>query len=184
MLARTLNGRTHMRIALSELLAGTTARVLPDSPGISSSELEEPAGVILASLSDEDKARVRERAEHVREVLTGYRSGTPELSCGDEPRSAYDPSLRLTDRYAAKGKELGVRERTIQRWVADLRTYGEAGLARTIVKRKKPLGSRRQPLSVRCPPRGRSRVRACVLVHQLVPSVRRACATIRRTRGS
>ncbi|MEV7092702.1 transposase [Amycolatopsis sp. NPDC051045] len=61
---------------------------------------------------------VRERAAHVREVLTGYRAG-PQ----------YAPNLSPTSRYKAKAVELGVGVRTLQRWVADFRQNGEAGLA-------------------------------------------------------
>ena len=57
-------------------LRGPVGRASPRSDSAISSghvpaQLEEPASVILAALTDEEKARVSEQGEHVREVLTG-----------------------------------------------------------------------------------------------------------------
>lgn len=89
------------------------------------------ASVALADLPREEREAVQVRAAHVREVLTGYRSGWPELSEDDEPRERYRPDLPLTARYEAKASELGVSLRTVQQWVADFRRHGEAGLVRS-----------------------------------------------------
>jgi len=70
-----------------------------------------------------------ERAGHVREVLTGYRSGTAELARPGEPRAQFAPGLPLEVRYAAKAAELGAGVRTVKRWVSRFRQLGEAGLA-------------------------------------------------------
>ncbi|MEU4233220.1 hypothetical protein AB0F17_53790 [Nonomuraea sp. NPDC026600] len=74
-------------------------------------------------------AKILERAEHVREVRTGYKSGSAELAGPAEPRPEYDPGLPLMARYEAKAAELGVTVRTICRWVGDANGSGEAGLA-------------------------------------------------------
>jgi transposase InsO family protein len=92
-------------------------------------------------MSATERATVAERAAHIREVLTGYRSGAVELAGSDEPRAAYDPRNTLTARYEAKAAELGVSLRTVKQWVADFRQHGEAGLARSAVSRQKPLGT-------------------------------------------
>ena len=72
---------------------------------------------------------VSERAAHLREVLTGFRSGSSEAAGPGEPRAQFDPSRPLLDRYAAKAAELGVAPRTIRRWATAYRQHGEAGLA-------------------------------------------------------
>ena len=65
----------------------------------------------LAGLSDRDRQVMQERASHVREALTGFHSGGPELAQADEPRPQYDPALPLVTRYRAKAHELGVSVR-------------------------------------------------------------------------
>ena len=71
---------------------------------------------------------MQERAGHVREVLTGFRSGSPELAEADEPRPQYDPTLPLMTRYRAKARDLGVSVRTLGEWVSKFHSHGEAGL--------------------------------------------------------
>lgn len=85
-------------------------------------------GMLLASLSADQRQRLEERAGHVREVLSGYRSGHPGRALPTEPRPAYDPDLPLKDRTAAKAAELGVSGRTLERWLTGYRESGEAGL--------------------------------------------------------
>ena len=67
------------RMALRELLNPSNAQVIPDGPGPGADDDVEIAGVVLAQLSDLERAEVAARAEHVREVLTGYKSGHSEL---------------------------------------------------------------------------------------------------------
>ena len=64
----------------------------------------------------------------MREVLTGYRSGSAVLALPDEPRPEYCTDVPLLQRYASKAQELGVGSRTIQRWVHLFQKFGEAGL--------------------------------------------------------
>jgi len=107
-------------------LAGFLARAVP---------LEAPdggpalVGPLLAGLSGSERSALAERAGHVREVLTGYRSGTAEVARPGEPRPDYDPAGPLSGRQEAKAGELGVTGRTIRRWVRAYRDSGEAGLA-------------------------------------------------------
>ena len=58
-----------------------------------------------------------DRAGHVREVLTGFRSGTAELAHESEPREGYDPATSLNTRYAVNAAELRESEISVHRWV-------------------------------------------------------------------
>lgn len=127
-------------VALRELLTSHRSCVIPDRAGPGSDDPEDPATVVLAGMTDTERERVAERAAHIREVLTGYRSGSQELAQAGEPRTQFDPELPLTSRYQAKAAELDVSLRTIKQWVSDFRRQGEAGLARSNTSRKKPLG--------------------------------------------
>lgn len=132
---KNATGRQLVRVALRELLASDRARVIPDTPGPSSEDPDECAGVVLAELTAAEKEQVLDRAAHVREVLTGYRSGTPELAACGEPRPEYSNTLPLASRYAAKAAEIGVGYRSIERWVHSFQKSGEAGL---VPKRDRP----------------------------------------------
>jgi len=129
-----------IHVSLRELLASERARVVPDVSGPSSDDPHDPASVVLAGLTQAEKQAVLERAAHVRELLSGYRSGSVELAGFAEPRAQFAPQVPLTKRYEAKAHELGVSMRTIQQWVADFRDDGEAGLARKTIRRRRPLG--------------------------------------------
>ncbi|WP_425831670.1 transposase [Streptomyces fractus] len=118
-----------LRLSLKELLFSDRAVISPDGPGPSADDEGEIASVVLGQLAEPEKQRVLERAEHVREVLTGYRSGSRELARDGEPRPEYSPERPLEARYAAKISELGVGLRTLKRWIAEFRSHGEAGLA-------------------------------------------------------
>jgi hypothetical protein len=85
-------------------------------------------GPALASPGDRELAAVCERAAHVREVLTGYRSGSQEDALEGEPRAAYRPGTPLMERYRANATELGVGVTTLWRWVHAFEADGEAGL--------------------------------------------------------
>lgn len=123
------NGCAH-RMLLTEMLDETRARIIPSADDATwTADDGETAALILAQLSKAERSQVRERAEHVCEVLTGYRSGSELLKRVDEPRAELDPTLPLEARYGAKATELGVSERTVKRWVAEYQRFGEAGLA-------------------------------------------------------
>jgi len=101
----------------------------------------EPAGVVWSLLDEDTRARVQERAAHVREVLTGYRSGTAELAADGEPRAGYRPDVGLMQRYENKAHELGVSTIAVRKWVAAFRQDGEAGLApRGVTRPRDALG--------------------------------------------
>lgn len=126
---KAIRDQSIRRMALRELLNSNTAQVIPDGPGPGADDDAEIAGVLLAQLSDLERAEVTRRAEHVREVLTGYKSGHSELPQPGEPRPEFDPRLPMEAKYAAKSVELAVTDRTIKRWVRAYRRLGVAGLA-------------------------------------------------------
>lgn len=139
-LAATLrNERTgeFSTLPLGRLAAG--ARSLDEG----TERIGQEASVVLVNLSAAQRAKLQDRARHVREVLTGYRSGHPEGAGANEPRPQFHPDLPLGDRTAAKALELGVSARTIDRWVACYREAGEAGLVDT--RTLKGRGSRVDP---------------------------------------
>jgi transposase InsO family protein len=122
------------RVSISHLLAAPGTR-LGEAGG------SPPDGGLLAGLDNAELAAVRARTAHVREAATGYRRGSPELAAPGEPRPEYGPGTSLVQRYRAKAAELGVGERTIRRWAAELESSGPAGLidARR-VRRQAPEG--------------------------------------------
>jgi transposase InsO family protein len=87
-----------------------------------------PAGVALAMLTASQHRRLEERAGHVREVLTGFRSGRADRPAPSEPDPRFADEVPLQQRYADKAAQLGVGVRTVERWVAGYRESGEAGL--------------------------------------------------------
>lgn len=119
------DGRDRLaRISLRELLTSDRAELLHDRSGPSPSDDEDIAAVVLNRLTTEEKKEVLERAKHIREMLTGYRSDSEDLPRPDEPRPHCVPGLPLTDRYDAKAAELGVTERTVRRWARAFRDFG------------------------------------------------------------
>ncbi|MFI7137496.1 Mu transposase C-terminal domain-containing protein [Streptomyces massasporeus] len=121
------------RMSVRELLTSERAEVIPTGPGPVADE-GESAAAVLARLTKKERKSVLERAEHVREMLTGYRSGAEELARPGEPRPEYAPGLSLGKRYAAKASELGLTVRSMERWAQAYLENGEAGL----VPRKAP----------------------------------------------
>jgi transposase InsO family protein len=123
------DGRDRLaRMSLRELLTSDRAELIYDRSGPSSTDDEDLAAVVLNRLTKQEKQEVLERAEHVREMLTGYRSGSEDLPRPDEPRPQFAPGQPLKARYEAKAAELGVSERTVRRWARAFRELGEAGL--------------------------------------------------------
>lgn len=122
------NGAYVRRMTMTELLHDTRHRFLPIDPHRGDDEFKETSALLLGQLSAKESAEVHDRAGHIREVLTGYRSGSAELALPHEPAPQYDPTLPLEARYAAKAAELNKTPRTVKRWTADFRRYGEAGL--------------------------------------------------------
>jgi transposase InsO family protein len=85
-------------------------------------------GALMAALSAGQRDALAERARHVREVLTGYRTGAAQTAAEGEPRAQYAPGGSMRLRQQAKATELGVSERTVRRWVQAYVRDGEAGL--------------------------------------------------------
>lgn len=121
-------GGQFRRMALAELLDETRARVIPSDEGPAANDEQDTAATLLAQAGEAELRVVRDRADHVREVLTGYRSGTTEFARSDEPREEFDSKRSMKQRYHAKARELDVNARTVERWVRDYRGFGEAGL--------------------------------------------------------
>jgi len=119
---RSQQGRT-WAADLRHVLAHGTAL----SPG---GELapQDALGQLVTNLSDAEGRRLTERVGHVREVLTGFRSGSAALADEDEPRPAYRCERPVLERQHAKADEIGVGLRTVQRWLAAYAVYGPAGL--------------------------------------------------------
>ncbi len=103
-----------VHVPLRELLTSDRVRVVPTEPGPASDDPWDTATVVLAELTERERLIMRERAAHIREVLTGFRSGSSFLAAPGEPRAQFDPRLPLLVRYRAKAKELGVSVRTIR----------------------------------------------------------------------
>ncbi|MBS2964779.1 transposase [Actinocrinis puniceicyclus] len=125
----------YLRVSVKELLFSERVRIVADGPGPSGDGADELASATLSLLEEIDSKKrdwLVERAEHAREVCTGYKSGSAELAREGEPRPGYDPSLPQMARYEAKAAELGVHWRTVYRWVVATRRLGEAGLAGSI----------------------------------------------------
>jgi hypothetical protein len=78
-----------IRSSLHDLLMSEGTRVIADSDGPCSSDDVDVAAVILAQLSDIERQSVVERAAHMREILTGFRSGSEEFAAPGEPRAEY-----------------------------------------------------------------------------------------------
>ncbi|MEU7179192.1 Mu transposase C-terminal domain-containing protein [Streptomyces celluloflavus] len=116
-----------VRMSVRELLTSDRAEVIPTESGPVADD-GDLVSVLLARLTKEEHKDVLERAEHVRETLTGYRSGSEELARPGEPRPEYAPGLSLRKRYAAKASELGVTARSVERWAGAFLASGEAGL--------------------------------------------------------
>uniref|UniRef100_A0AAU2VBZ5 Mu transposase C-terminal domain-containing protein n=1 Tax=Streptomyces sp. NBC_00003 TaxID=2903608 RepID=A0AAU2VBZ5_9ACTN len=116
-----------VRMSVRELLTSDRAEVIPTDSGPAADD-GDLTSVVLARLTKEERKDLLERAEHIRETLTGYRSGSEELARPGEPRPEYAPGLSLGKRYAAKASELGVTVRSVERWAGAFLAGGEVGL--------------------------------------------------------
>jgi hypothetical protein len=81
-----------LSVRIASLLSAPGSRLV-DSPVAG---LVGAVGPPLANLTDVELAAVCERAAHVREVLTGYRSGSPDDALAGEPRAGYEVCLART----------------------------------------------------------------------------------------
>ncbi|WP_234791524.1 helix-turn-helix domain-containing protein [Mycolicibacterium mucogenicum] len=122
------HGTIVKRLSLAELLNSGRSQPLSDDDVPKYDDEPDLASVALSAAPEAERHRACERAAHVREVLTGYRSGHSETASIGEPRKAFRSDVPVMLRYAAKAAELKVDPRTIQRWVEQYRASGEAGL--------------------------------------------------------
>ncbi len=116
------------QIALSEVMFSDDVRLLDDGLKPELPDAGVPVATIWGAASESDRWRARDRAGHVREVLTGYHSGSARTASAAEPRSAYGSNVSRTERISAKARELRIGFRTVERWVADYLRDGETGL--------------------------------------------------------
>jgi hypothetical protein len=124
---RDRTGRTR-RLRMVDVLRPASEGGKAHIPGRIREQQDMPLAVIWSDATDSVKARSAERSDHIREVLTGYKSGTREAPREGEPRLEFHPSRSLSERIAAKAAELGRGKRTIARWVAQYKDAGEVGL--------------------------------------------------------
>ncbi|WP_286199138.1 hypothetical protein ACRDU6_09800 [Mycolicibacterium sp. ELW1] len=112
---KDLRTGTFRRIALKELMFSDQVRLLGDDLNPELSDYTTPAAVVWDAASEAERCVARERAAHVREVLTGYRSGNARTASAFEPRAAYRLNTARTERIAAKARELHCGFRTVER---------------------------------------------------------------------
>ena len=106
-LARELRRDTVHRFALDEVRPSDRCHLLSDDLDIEITESTEyPPSVKWAAVSEQARRDARGRAAHVREVLTGYRSGSAATALPHEPRSAYKSTAPKMKRLAVKAKEI------------------------------------------------------------------------------
>jgi putative transposase len=120
--------RVSVRDARSRWRTASLTGFLDQAVAVGRQAPVEALGTRLAALTEPERAALAERAGHVREVLTGYQSGTAEVARAGEPRAEYAPDRPVRARQVAKAAELAVSERTVRRWVRAYNEAGEAGL--------------------------------------------------------
>jgi transposase InsO family protein len=125
---------TGQRIALSiqHLVLDPSFSALGDGTPVAASEI-----AIEELLTPEEKKELDERTAHVREALTGFKSGDRGQALDGEPRPEYDPRLSQKRRNEAKAAEIGVHPRTIENLIRKFRESGPDGLidARKVLPR-------------------------------------------------
>lgn len=105
--------RRTRRVRLVELL-----RDAVDAFGLPSAEaVLTPLALVWADATDQQRDEARRKAEHVREMRTGFVSGTATLALPHEPRPEYSPKLTsIHDRRRSKSVEVNVSVKTLKRW--------------------------------------------------------------------
>lgn len=86
------------RMSLRELLTSDRVELIHDRSGPSAADDEDVAAVVLSRLTKDEQKDVLKRTAHVREMLTGYRSGSEDLPQPNEPRPQYAAGLPLKAR--------------------------------------------------------------------------------------
>jgi transposase InsO family protein len=119
------------------------ARSLMSAPGLRFLDHNEGSREALAPLFDtlsrDEYEKLLDTEGHIRELLTGYRSGVPEQGLPGEPRPQYLPSEPLMERYESKAAEMNMAPRTLRRLA---KQYQEDGLLALIDARQHRKGER------------------------------------------
>ncbi len=116
-------GARAVRLATSSLLATPGFSVQRASHGP-----EEGLGPLFDLMTADEYRHLRELESHLREVRTGYRSGSARRSLPGEPRPEYHPDLTREARIKAKAVEIGVSDRTVRRRLDNYSAEGLPGL--------------------------------------------------------
>lgn len=106
------------------MLSGAQAARADSLPGALDS------AALLESLPARERDQLAQLAAHLREAQTGYRTGDAGRPGPGEPRAEYDPVLvpLLSDRVAAKARELDLGVASVWRRLRRYRAHGVAGL--------------------------------------------------------
>lgn len=143
LLAKSSRTESVRRFAIEELISSDRSRLLSeDLVAADASSDSGSASVDWSAVPDSGRVQARERSAHIREVLTGYRSGCAETALPHEPRPCYKPTRTKQSRMAAKAKELCVGFRTIERWVSRYESDGEVGLLPARMAEPAPISTR------------------------------------------
>lgn len=126
---RDLRSGRIRRIGLDELMYSNRSRLLSEDLVVQDvNDVDSVASLKWSAVSESARSEARQRGADVREVLTGYRSGSAVTAQPGEPRPLYVTTLPMGARVAAKAQELKVGIRTIERWVVRYKAEGEVGL--------------------------------------------------------
>jgi hypothetical protein len=106
-LAKDVRSSNVRRLSLEELIFSDRARIFSETKDEHSVVRADFANVVLSCLGAEQRRILSEKANHIREVLTGYKLGHPQPALPGEPRSQYSPDQPLGQRYAEKAAEIG-----------------------------------------------------------------------------
>lgn len=87
-----------------------------------------PSDIALHLIPEDQLEKVLDRASHVREVLSGHKSGTRYAALPGEPRDEYRPKKSLMSKYQAKAAELHVSVPAVRGWVHRYQEDGVLGL--------------------------------------------------------
>lgn len=142
--AEDLRSGALCRFAMEYVLFAASVRILGEDLFPTTCDLGDPIDVLWDAAPEGCRRDARTKAAHIREVLTGYRSGNPEFPEPGEPRPQYRPDLPKGERVRAKCKEMNWRKRTLDRWMSDFDARGEPGLI-SIRAVAPGLGSRQDP---------------------------------------
>ncbi|MEU7144457.1 hypothetical protein ABZ942_33785 [Nocardia sp. NPDC046473] len=84
----------------------TVAEVVARARSLVPVERDDDPALVLEGLTPAEREQAAERGGHIREVLSGYRSGYAQAAAEGEPRPQYSAGESLTARCTAKAGEL------------------------------------------------------------------------------